>query len=86
MSEEQKIHGGKNKGGRPPEKGYNAFGRWVVASGKPRSEVALDLETTVQHLGRLMSGEQRPSLELAFKIEDYTQKAISAKSWLEIEL
>jgi hypothetical protein len=76
----------KGKGGRPPEKELNAFGKWIMASGLTRAVVAEDLETTVQHLGRLMSDEQRPSLELAFKIEKYTDGAISAKSWVESEL
>lgn len=69
-----------SKQDRPPELELNHFGAWVATSWS-RAAVAKHLGISVQHVSRLMTGQDKPSLRLARKIETMTQTVIPIASW-----
>ena len=69
------------KPGRP-RVAENALSRWIDAKGWTREKTAERLGIKVAMLNALCRGTRRPSLELAFEIQDLTDGAVSARSWL----
>jgi transcriptional regulator with XRE-family HTH domain len=69
--------------GRPIEK-WNKLGEWVVANGWTRQRLADALGITRASVDRFCNGLRRPSLEMAFQIEDLTEGAVPARYWIEV--
>lgn len=70
--------------GRPASQ-PNKFGAWVDSSGLSRQEVADRLGISRRHLDKLCAGTRRPTLDLAFAIEDMTETKVPARFWLTVE-
>ncbi len=50
-------------------------------NGKRRVQIAAELGISEAYLSQLASGVRRPSLTMAFKIEEKTGGAVPARSW-----
>ncbi len=66
---------------RKRSKPTNAFARWLDATGERVAEVAAKLEISTQHAYNLRGGHNRPSIDLAARIEKMSGGAVSAVSW-----
>lgn len=69
--------------GRPVEK-RGKLGAWVDEHGWTRQQLADELGITLASAARFCSGDRRPSLEMAVKIEDLTKGAVPVRYWLQI--
>lgn len=74
--------GRKKRGPGRPRSAENAFARWIDAKGWTREKTAERLGIKLAMVNALCRGTRRPSLELAFEIQDLTDGAVSARSWL----
>jgi len=52
-------------------------------SSRPQLDVAQKLGVSQAYLSQLLSGQRRPSLELAVHIEQMTGGAVPATSWVD---
>lgn len=68
--------------GRPVVKS-NKLGVWVDAQGWTRQRLADELGIAMGSAARLCSGERRPSLDLAVKIEALTKGAVPVTYWTD---
>ena len=71
--------------GRPAgfEQLRTAFGRWLHEHGVSYAAAARALGTSRQHLAQICKGPDRlPSLDLAFRIEQYTNGTVTMQSWM----
>lgn len=59
--------------------------KFISESGKNRSAWAVMLGISRSYLSEILSGNRRPSLELAVSIERKTNGAVPASSWIEPE-
>jgi plasmid maintenance system antidote protein VapI len=66
--------------GRP---GRDLLGAYIRERDLSLSGFAAQVETHSAHLGRLLSGERSPGLELALAIEKATGGVVPAESWIE---
>lgn len=55
---------------------------FLAASKTKQSDLAKRLGVSVAYMSELVNGSKSPGYELAFKIEDATGGAVSARSWL----
>jgi hypothetical protein len=67
-----------------PRKRETPFSRWIDASGRSRDEIARRLRIKRPWLDKLCRLERRPSLDLAFDIEDLTSGKVPARSWRSV--
>jgi hypothetical protein len=74
----------KGKRGRPTEKEPNDFGKWILAAGLTRDQVAAKLGVSLPYLHQLIHGLRRPSIDLALEIETLTDKAIPVEFWKKL--
>lgn len=51
-----------------------------------QSALAEMLGVSNGYMSQIINGDKRPSLDLAFKIEDATGGAITARSWVDEEI
>lgn len=63
--------------------GRDLLGAFIKERDLSLSGFAAQVETHSAHLGRLISGERSPGLELALAIEKVTGGAVPASSWVE---
>lgn len=56
---------------------------YLFKNNLPVKKLAAELKISVSYLYQLIRKERRPSLELALRIEQYTQGEVSAKELLE---
>lgn len=74
--------------GRPVEPGSKAveteLSRWLARSGANRGEFAAKLGMERTSFDRYARGERVPDVRLAFKIEDLTDGAVPARSWVAL--
>lgn len=62
------------------------FSEWLAgreAEGATRTQVAFELGCHPSYLTKIVGGDGRPGLKLAFAIERATGGAIDAASWVE---
>lgn len=57
------------------------FDRWLDECGRSRSKVAEELGSYPSQVSRIASGERRPSIDMAAKIERLTSGAVRATDW-----
>jgi DNA-binding XRE family transcriptional regulator len=74
----------KRRGPGRPRVAENKLARWIDSKGWTRERAAKRLDITVIALNALCRNARRPSLELAFEIEDLTRGAVPARSWLKV--
>ena len=55
---------------------------FLSATKTKQSDLARRLGVSVAYMSELVNGSKTPGFELAFKIEDATGGAVSARSWL----
>lgn len=74
--------------GRPAEPGSKAveteLSRWLARSGTNRGEFATKLGMERTSFDRYARGERVPDVRLAFKIEELTDGAVPARSWVAV--
>ena len=56
--------------------------RYIFDKGLTISQVARDLDITINYFGRIVRGQYKPSKRLARDISIYTQGAVSAEELL----
>jgi transcriptional regulator with XRE-family HTH domain len=54
---------------------------WLKANGKRALDVCIHCNTYPNHVSNVMSGKTTPSLEMAFKIEEFTGGEVKAKDF-----
>ena len=59
--------------------------KYLFRSNIPPKQFACDLEISVSYLYQLLRGERKPSLELAQKIEAYTEGEVTVSKLLGFE-
>ncbi len=60
------------------------FERWLDECGRSRSKVAEELGSYPSQISRIASGERRPSIDMATKIELLTGGAVRATDWANL--
>jgi ribosome-binding protein aMBF1 (putative translation factor) len=60
------------------------FDRWLDECGRSRSRVAAELGSYPSQVSRIASGERRPSIDMAAKIERLTGGAVRATDWANL--
>ena len=65
------------------EPDFAAQMRWLDRHGITREQAAKKLEVARRHIDRLCTGERRPDLELAVKIEDMTEGKFHPRYWIK---
>jgi len=73
----------KNKGGRPRTnpKVITPFGTWLDGQDLAMTDVAEDLEVALSTAYGIKNGSFTPSLQMAARIEEYTEGAVSMQDW-----
>lgn len=74
----------KRRVGRPAAKKLTPLGKWAVANGWSREQLADELKTPRQNVDRFCRGDRRPSLELCLRIEKLTGGEVPVSSWLKV--
>ena len=56
---------------------------YIASKGMTRSEFAKTVGISAPYLSEILSGAKRPSLNLAFRIEEITGGEVPASGWVE---
>lgn len=74
---------GRPRGDAPIE---NPFATWIeskAGQGLAIADIAKDLDLAVSTVYNLRNGSFRPSLDLAIKLDEYTENAVSVYDWAQ---
>lgn len=68
-----------------PRRSNNAFGLWLDKNGIDRDRAAKKLRVARQHIDALCRGDRAAGLDLALRIEAWTEGAVPARYWLKVQ-
>lgn len=61
------------------------FREWFDGSGLTKADVGRVLDCTPEHVAYILEGKRVPGLRIAFRIEEASGGAVSAREWAEAE-
>lgn len=77
--------GVRKRGVGRPAQITTVLAKWIAEHGWDRDRLASKLEISRSSLDRLCRGVRRPGLELAVRIEKFTNGGVPISSWLKVK-
>jgi transcriptional regulator with XRE-family HTH domain len=63
--------------------GATRFRAWITKQGYTQREVGKRLEWDTSYLCRLLTGRSKPATRNAYKIQEFTKRAVKITDWLD---